>query len=48
MDVGEKQGWMELGENSWSQWKVGKGGFYRMLAAKVREKKRAVKGAELF
>lgn len=48
MDVGEKQGWVELGENSWSQWKVGKGDFYRLLPAKVRERKRAVKGAELF
>lgn len=41
MDVGETQGWVELGENSWSQWKVGKGDFYRLLPAKVRERKRA-------
>lgn len=48
MDAGERQGWVELGENSQSQRNEGKGDFYWMLAAKARRRSRAVKGGELF
>lgn len=48
MDVGERQGWVEFGENFQSQRNEGKGDFYWMFVVKVRRRSRVVKGGELF